>query len=370
MNIVVNRQMLLEALKFGGMVAGKCKTIPILDYCKVSIKGNKMVVTSTDTEITIAKRVNIITSDVEQGDFCIVPSDLINVLSTIRQEEVYLEVDDKNCVLQHGRGKATVAVLPAIDFPNPSTREDKMSFKMDAQKLSAWLRASSKFVAQDALRPALTGMYLAVEDGEVWCCASDSHKLHMDAYKDETLYGINTSVIVPSKAFSYASSIVERYDEATVQIDNNNVSFVVADAKISARQIVGVYPKVRQLLPKSTPIVVELNTEDFKDSVARMKLFADKVTGMVELSFTTDLVKMHSCDLLTNKSCDDSCEVSMYNGEPIEVCTKTESLEAILSNINSETLAIGLTTPKSPIVIYEADNKNKVLFTMPLLKAK
>lgn len=370
MKIQVNRLMLLDALKVGGAVAGKSKAIPILDCCKVSIKGGKMIVTSTDSEITIAKKVAIIKSDVEHGDFCVVPSDLTTILSTLRQEDVTLEVDDSSCALCHSRGTAKVAVLPATDFPTMASNENKTTFTMDANKLSEWLDAAKSFVAVDPLRPALTGMYLAIENGEVWSCASDSFKLYMDGYKDETMYGISVSMIIPSKMLNYASAVLGGRSSVTVLADDNNVSFVVADAKISARLVVGAYPKVRQLLPKQTPIVVEVNTDDFKGSISRMKLFADQKSKMVELSFSPDGVEMLSSDILYNKSCVDSCDVIMYDGDPIDVCTKTDSLDAILSKIDSETIAIGITNPKSPIVIYEADNKNKVLFTMPLLKAK
>ena len=368
MKIQVNRLLLLDALKVGGAVAGKCKTISILDCCKVSVKGDKMVVTSTDTEVTIAKKIDIIHSEEERVDFCVVPTDLTTILATIRQENVTLEVDDNTCTLHHARGTAKVAVLPAIDFPSASATENKCSFTMSAKKLSEWLDAAKNFVAVDPLRPALTGMYLAVEEGEVWCCASDSFKLYMDGYKNEALYGINKNIIVPAKVFGYASSILSGYNDVSVQIDDTNVAFVVSDAKISSRLVVGVYPKVRQLLPKTTPIVVEVNTEDFKDSISRMKLFADQKSKMVELSFSSDGVKMLSSDLLFNKSCEDSCDVFMYDGGPIEVCTKTDSLEAIISKINSETFSIGITNHRSPIVIHEAFNANKVLFTMPLLK--
>ena len=368
MKIVVNRLMLLDALKVGGAVAGKCKTIPILDCCKVSVKGDKMVVTSTDTEVTIAKKINIIFSEVEKVEFCVVPSSITTVLATIRQDDVTLEVDDNTCTLQHLRGSAKVAVLPAIDFPLVAPTENKCSFTMSSTKLSGWLDAAKNFVTVDPLRPSLTGMYLAVEDGEVWSCASDSFKLHMDGCKDETLYGITTSMIIPSKAFGYASSILSGYNTVRVECDDNNVAFIVHDAKISSRLIVGAYPKVRQILPKVTPIVAEVNADDFRDSVSRMKLFADQKSKMVELSFSSDGIKMKSSDILSNKSCEDSCDVLMYDGDSIEVCTKTDSLEAILSQIKSETMAIGMTNPKSPIVIYEANNKSKVLFTMPLLK--
>ena len=367
MKIQVNRLMLLDALKIGGAVAGKCKTIPILDCCKVSVKGDKMVVTSTDNEVTIAKKISIISADVERVDFCVIPSDLTTILATIRQEEVTLEIGENTCELKHARGVAKVSTLPAGDFPTPVATENKCTFTMDAHKLSNWLDASKNFVGVDPLRPALTGMYLAVENGEVWSAASDSFKMYMDGYKDETIYGINTNMIVSSKVFGYASSLLSGYNLVTVQADDNNISFAVADAKISARLVVGSYPKVKSIVPSRTPIVVEANTQDLRDSLSRIKLFADKKTKLVELSFSENGINLRSSDILTNKSCEDSCDVLMYDGDPIEVCTKTDSLEAILSNIDSETVAIGMSTYKSPIVIYEANNKNKVLLTMPLL---
>lgn len=370
MEIKVNRKTLLDALRFGGMVAGKCKTIPILDYCKVTVKGNKMVVTSTDTETTIAKKVEGVVCDVDNADFCIVPSDVIPTLATLRDEDVTLEVSESICTLIHSRGTAKVAVLPAIDFPTTTSGETKTTFSMDATKLRSWLDAAKSFVANDPLRPALTGMYLAIEGGEVWCASSDAHKLYMDGYKDIAFEGIETSVIVPNKMFGYASSILDGYASVTVQVDDNNISFVVSDAKISARRIVGAYPKVKQILPKQNPINVEVNTADLASSISRMKLFADKVSNQVAMSFGEGGIILTCSDLMSNKSCEDFCDVLAYDGESIEICTKAENLEAVVSRVNSETLVFGMSATNRPIVIYEADNPNKVLFTMPLAKVK
>jgi DNA polymerase-3 subunit beta len=170
--------------------------------------------------------------------------------------------------------------------------------------------------------------------------------------------------------FGYASSIIDGYASVTVQIDDNNVSFVVSDAKISARKIVGAYPKVRQILPKQNPINVEVNTADLASSISRMKLFADKVSKQVTMNFSEDGIKLTCSDLMSNKSCEDFCDVLAYDGESIDICTKAENLEVIVSRVDSETLMFGMSDPKRPIVIYEANNPNKVLFTMPLAKVK
>jgi DNA polymerase-3 subunit beta len=370
MNIKVNRKTLLDALRIGGMVAGKCKTIPILDHCKVVVKGGKMVVTSTDTEITIAKKVDGVVCDVELAEFCVMPSTIVTTLATLRDEEVSLEVEKDVCTLLHSRGSVKVAVLPVGDFPSSPSSETKTTFTMDASRLRTWLDASKSFVAVDPLRPALTGMYLALENGEVWCASSDAHKLYMDGYKDISFAGMELKLIVPNKVFGYASSLLDGYSSVTVQVDNNNVSFVVSDAKISARLVVGEYPKVRTILPKTNPINVELNTADLMGSISRMKLFADKVSNQVVMTFSEDGLKLTCSDLMSNKSCEDFCDVLAYDGESIEICTKAENLEAIVSKIDSETVAFGMSGVNRPIVIHEADNPNKVLFTMPLAKAK
>lgn len=370
MNIKVNRKTLLDALRFGGMVAGKNKTIPILDYCKVAVKGSKMVVTSTDTEITIAKKVDGVECDVENAEFCIVPSDLSTILATLRDENITLEVNESVCTLIHSRGTAKMAILPAEDFPSSPSNETNTKFSMDASKLKEWLDASKSFVANDQLRQALTGMYLAIENGEVWCAASDAHKLYMDGYKDISFEGMTTSMIVPNKAFGYASSILDGYASVTVTVNDNTVSFIVSDAKISARLVVGAYPKVKLLIPKNNPISVEVNTADLMGSIARMKLFADKVSNQVVMSFSEDGLKLTCSDLMSNKSCEDFCDVLSYDGESIEICTKAENLEAVVSKVHSETMMFSMSEANKAIVIYEADNPNKILFTMPLAKVK
>lgn len=370
MKIKVNRKTLLDALRFGGMVAGKSKTIPILDHCKVAVKGDKMVVTSTDMEITIAKKVDGVECDVESMEFCIVPSDLSTILATLSDENVTLEVNEPVCTLIHSRGTAKMTILPAIEFPSSPSNNTTTKFSMDATKLKEWLDASKSFVANDTLRPALTGMYLAIENGEVWCAASDAHKLYMNGYKDISFEGLATSIIIPNKAFGYTSSILDGCTSVTVAISDNTVSFIISDTKISARLVVGTYPKVKSLIPKNNPIVVEVNTTELMGSISRMKLFADKVSNQVAMSFSEDGLKLTCSDLMSNKSCEDFCDVISYDGESIEICTKAENLEAVVSKVHSETMMFSMSDAHKAIVIYEAGNPNKVLFTMPLAKVK
>ena len=113
-----------------------------------------------------------------------------------------------------------------------------------------------------------------------------------------------------------------------------------------------------------------MNTEDLMGSIARMKLFADKVSNQVVMSFSEDGLKLTCSDLMSNKSCEDFCDVLALNGGSIEICIKVENLEAVVSNVHSKTMMFGMSDANKAIVIYEADNPNKILFTMPLASVK
>ena len=101
-----------------------------------------------------------------------------------------------------------------------------------------------------------------------------------------------------------------------------------------------------------------------------MKLFADKVSNQVAMSFSKDGLKLTCADLMSNKSCEDFCDVISYDGESIEICTKAENLEAVVSKVHSESMMFSMSDANKAIVIYEAGNPNKVLLTMPLAKVK
>lgn len=83
MQIEINRKEFISALNVGGSMAGRVKTIPILEDVKITIKGTSAVISSFDNETAITKRTYIVSST-EDAMFCINPRNLVNILKTIK----------------------------------------------------------------------------------------------------------------------------------------------------------------------------------------------------------------------------------------------------------------------------------------------
>lgn len=365
MKITAERKTLLEAFKFGGLVAGKSRQIPIYDYCKVSVKSGKMIVTSTDGEVTVSKKVDNIECDVDSAEFCIIPVELISILSSLKDDKISMDIEETVCSILHAKGVAKMSIASAEDFPTVKKKGERVTFQLESERLYNWLNTSKSFLG--SINQALNGMYLAVEDGKAWCAASDSQKLFLDGYSSPLLDGQKIDMVVPSKMIGYSLPVIDYEDSVMVCVDETQISFIVSDAKISCQKHILKYPNVKSVIPSNNSIVAKVDTKSLMESISRVKIFADKSSNQVKLSFNSFGLTLNSQDLMQNKSCEDSCPIMEYSGEAIDIYTKISNIESVISKIDTQNTIIEMESRKRAIVIKEENNEDKLFLVMPCL---
>ena len=90
MQIEVNRKEFISALNVGGSMAGRVKTIPILEDVKITIKGTSAVISSFDNETAITKKDLYREFYRKMRCSASTPRNLVNILKTIKDENVSL----------------------------------------------------------------------------------------------------------------------------------------------------------------------------------------------------------------------------------------------------------------------------------------
>ena len=63
MKITINRKSFLDALSVGGALAGKAKSIPILEQVLIRVADNTLTVVSSNSESQVLKRISIVESE-------------------------------------------------------------------------------------------------------------------------------------------------------------------------------------------------------------------------------------------------------------------------------------------------------------------
>ena len=104
MEISFNRKSFITAFGIGSMMAGKSKLAPVLNNAKIVVKQKECVVSSYDGETAIRKRFAIIHSDGD-GKFCVNPKDLINILRSIKDDTLTLELSESRLLIKHQKKK-------------------------------------------------------------------------------------------------------------------------------------------------------------------------------------------------------------------------------------------------------------------------
>lgn len=371
MQIEVNRKEFISALNVGGSMAGRMKTIPILEDVKITIKGKSAVISSFDNETAITKRTNVVSST-EDAMFCINPRNLVNILKTIKEENVSLYVVDNVCTIVHSKGEATLPVEPAIDFPSPMKESDAQVVSLPCEGLFDWFKRAKSFVASGEkveLRPILGGVYFYVQNGEVGVASSDSFKFFHDRMQVDELSSVAVDALIIPKSIDAILEVINGNETVDVSFGKKNIVFKVADAMVISRLIEGAYPKFKVVFDRPYPIEVRVGREELAESVSRATLSANIASMLIKLTIEpSGKIMIDSEDLFSQRKTHEevACEVE---GGSLEIGFKGSSLTDCLNTMDGETLVVSFNDHKSPAMFKESDGSAKAAVCLPMLMA-
>lgn len=371
MQFEVNRKEFISALTVGGSMAGRVKTIPILEDVKITINGTSAVISSFDNETAVTKRTYIVSSS-EDTVFCINPRNLVAILKTIKDENVTIYVEDNVCTVIHSRGEATLPVEPAIDFPTPIREEDAQVVTLPCENLFDWFKRAKNFVASGEkveLRPVMGGIHFYVENGEVGVAASDSFKFFHDRMQVDSTNDITTNALVTPRSVDAILDAINGNETVDVSFGKKSVVFKTADSMVLSRLIEGAYPNFRVVFGRSYPIGVTVDREALSESVSRAMLSANVASCLLKLTIDPcGRLLIDSEDLFSQRKSHEDlmCEVE---GGGLEICLKGSVLADCLSTMNDEYVVLRMNDHRSPVMIREEEDTNKACVCLPMLLA-
>jgi len=365
MKISINRKQFLDALTIGASMAGKAKTVPILECVKCRVKDNDITFVSTDVECWVLKRSTVISSECD-GEFCLNPSDITKALKSIKDDIVDIIVHDSNTIVRHENGTIEFPSYDYKAFPTSIKGDNAQTMTIKSELLYNWINKARAFAANDDLRPVMNGMYLYIKDGKIGVCATDAHKLYTDFTDFDGDDTIDMSAILSSRAFAPLMNIINGTTTVSMSVDNRNIIFSTNDAKISCRIVEGNYPNFKMILPSSSKITVGAMTSDLIGAINRVSMFTNITTSLVKLRTDNDVLIVSGQDINFNKKAEDSCDITL-DGDNIEIGVKGDYMATCLNVVSSDAVCLEMNDSTKPIVLKDSANPNTTILIMPML---
>ncbi|QIZ66226.1 DNA polymerase III subunit beta [Geobacillus subterraneus] len=282
MNISIDREALAKSVQDVMKAVSTRTTIPILTGIKLTATARGVTLTGSDSDISIESFIPLekegrLLVDVKRpGSIVLQARFFAEIVKKLPQQTVEIETEDNFLtVIRSGHSEFRLNGLNAEEYPRLPQIEEENVFQIPADLLKTVIRQTVFAVSTSETRPILTGVNWKVENGELICTATDSHRLAMRKVKIEAENAVSYNVVIPGKSLNELSKIL---DDGSAPVDivitANQVLFKAEHLLFFSRLLDGNYPETARLIPSDSKTNMVVNAKEFLQAIDRASLLA------------------------------------------------------------------------------------------------
>jgi DNA polymerase-3 subunit beta len=369
MKFVVSSSELVKNLSNISGVIVPNPLVPILENFLFELDATNLVVTASDMQTVMVADFLVDSSDIVS---VAIPAKLLmDTLKSLPEQPISVNINSDTFGVEiiTSNGRFKIAGENPLDFPKPPQVNKNFHIELDSHILASAINNTLFATSSDDLRPAMTGVYIDIQEENTTFVATDGHRLIR--YRREDIKSTTrTTMILPRKALNLIKiSLPSNSVTVITEFSNSNAFFSFGNIKLICRLIDERYPDYENVIPKANPHSMTIERSKFLSSLKRIAIFSNKTTHQIRLKITADELTISAEDLdYSNEAVEKiACE---YIGENMEIGFNAKFLAEMLSNISSVTITMELSLPNRAGLIIPSDkeeNEDILMLVMPVM---
>ena len=377
MNFTINRSAFISQLNNVLRAISSKTTIPILTGLKMVVNEDNIVLTGSNSDITIESVINANDADndltIEETGAIVLPARFFSdIVKKLPDKKVTIEVTSGfQADITSGSAKFQINGQDAENFPHLPEIETNKSVTLPNDILKEVIRQTVIAVSKQESRPLLAGVHMTLKDGVLTAVATDSHRLAQRKVVLENIdNGIDFDVIIPGKSMEELSGMIsDVHEDVQMQVTENQVLFIFGNTHFYSRLLEGNYPETSQLIPQTSETTVELEAGAFLSSIERASLLShESRNDVVKLSLkpSENLVRI-SGDSPDIGTVEEEVVTSALDGNDLEISFNPNYMKDALRSFGQATIKISFTSPLRPFTLVPTeDQENFVHLITPV----
>ncbi|UXV32252.1 DNA polymerase III subunit beta [Mammaliicoccus sciuri] len=374
MKFTIQRDYFLNQLNDTLKAISPRTTLPILTGIKIDATDKGIILTGSDSEIsieiTISQNIDgekIV--DIEEKGSVVLPGRFfVDIVKKLPGKTVNLSTNDQfKTLITSGHSEFNVSGLDPDQYPLlPQVSEDD-AIKLPIKVLKNIIVQTNFAVSTSETRPVLTGVNWLIQNNELICTATDSHRLALRKLKLEDEEIDDKNVIIPGKALSELNKIVSDSEEdINIFFASNQVLFKVGHINFISRLLEGNYPDTTRLFPENYETKIILDNSEFYHAIDRASLLArEGGNNVIKLSTDVDKVELSSTspEIGTVKE-----DVSTDNveGESLKISFNSKYMMDALKAIDNDEVQVEFFGTMRPFILKPKDDETVVQLILPI----
>lgn len=349
-------------------------TIPILTGIKVTAEENQLILTGSNSDISIETKIPSKIDDKEQlfvekiGSIVVPGKIFAEIVRKLPGHEVEWVVHDRNMItIRSGQTEFRLHGLPSEEYPALPHLSQEQKFSVSPEVLRSLVRKTNFAVALNEARGVFTGVLVQLENGRLTCVATDSHRLSRQRVQVESLPELQLSnVIIPGRSMSeLAKTFADETDLVDLVVAGNQLLATTKYLSFYTRLLEGSYPDTNRVIPKTGDIHVTTKTKELLQSVERASLISrDGRDNVVKWTVSDNQVEITSASQEIGSVVEEI--TAKVDGNELTISFNARYMIEALRVIDSEEVRIQFTGTMTPFLMQPTDQEDSLHLIVPI----
>ncbi|MEE9444681.1 MAG: DNA polymerase III subunit beta [Cocleimonas sp.] len=367
MKLTISKETLLEQLTHVVGAVEKKHTSKILENIFIQATENKLQLVGTDLEIEMSATLEIQAESA--GQITAPARKLFDICKALPADcFILLETEGERLHIKGVRSRFELATLPADEYPLLDDIPIKQEINIPEKSLKSLMEKVSFSMANQDVRYYLNGLLLEFSGDKIAAVSTDGHRLAISEYKalEGTSNDTDLKIIVPRKGILELSRLLDASSElpVTLQISDNHIRVNKDNIRFTSKLIDGKYPDYKAAIPAKSTYSIELDREQFRDTLARVAILSNEKFKGIRLGFKKGTMTLHSNNP-DNESAEEEIDIN-YSGDVFEIGFNVTYLLEAVNHLEGDTIKLDLSSPDTSALLHSSDDTDTRYVVMPI----
>ena len=364
MNFKIKRLELLNALTKVSRAVSIKSPLPVLTGIKFDLKEDELILTGSDSDITIQTSIQDHIDIIEPGSVVLSSKYILEIIKKIDSEDVHIFIVDGTLTrIEGANSRFDLNGTSYIDYPRIDLNKTGVNLQMKSIDLKKAIEQTSFATSEKETRPVLTGVNFKAKDHVLECIATDSYRLAKRILNIDS--DISFNIIIPKKSLIEISRIIEKDELIDLYVSDRKVLFVFDHVLIQTRLIDGTFPDTSRLIPDSFDYSMSIDSTSLLNSIDRASLLTNEQTNIVKLTMNQDTVILSSFSQEIG-SVEENLSRAFYKGEPLKISFSARYLTDAIKSINGQKVRVLFTGEMKPFIIKDFEREDIIQLVLPV----
>ena len=364
MDFDINRLVLLDALTKVSRAVSLKSPLPILTGIKFDLLEDGLVLTASDSDISIQTTINEGIIINQTGSVVLSSKYILEIIRKIDGDTVHIQVVDGT--LTRITSESSLFDLngsKSFDFPRIDLNKNGKHFSMKSYEFKKIIEKTLFATSEQETRPVLTGVNFKVDQHKLVCIATDSYRLAQVSQPIDD--DIQFNIVIPKKSLNQIIHIIEKDEMIDLYVSDRKVLFVIGQYLVLTRLIDGTYPNTSRLVEDQGSYTMSINSSALLGAISRASLLSDEQSNIVKLTMSPDenILSSYSQEI---GSVEENLTKAFYKGEPMTISFSAKYLADAIRSIGTETIQLRFTEKMRPFQITGLDESDNIQVVLPV----